>query len=74
MASRNAFMLETQQIADMPTRAVKYIYVRSRGREMTKWKYFVPAVLEKMSLMQLTYFAITTAILLALGYFGLRGV
>lgn len=59
---------------EFPTKEVEYIFVRSRGREITKWKYFIPAVLEKMSLVQLTYFAITTAIICVLAYFGVRGV
>ena len=73
-AAHNAFMISTQEIANLRTKLVKYVYVRSRGREMLKWKFFIPAVLEKMSLMQLTYFAITTAILLGLGYLGIHGV
>lgn len=56
-----------------PIQNTEYIFVRSRGREIIKWYFFAPAVLEKMSLMQLTYFAVTTGIVLILAYFGIHG-
>mgnify|MGYP003393258479 CR=1 len=65
--------IDVTELTKFPTRPITYIFVRSRGREITKWHFFIPAVLEKMSLMQITYFAVTTAILLLIGYFGLQG-
>ncbi len=47
------------------------LIVRSRGREMRNWIFFVSAVIEKLSAKEIALYGITTAVSLALAAVGL---
>jgi hypothetical protein len=59
---------------EYPTRDVEYVFVRSKGREMLKWQFFIPAVLEKMSLKEIATFAICTGLGVSLAAFGFHNL
>jgi hypothetical protein len=54
--------INVNTINDLPTRGVGYIYVRSRGREITKWHFFIPAFLKKMSLWEIIMLGLATGL------------
>jgi hypothetical protein len=49
---------------------IENILLSSRGRELTHWYFFLPAVLERLSIKEIIVFAIITAITIMLGILG----
>ena len=74
LTSLSLLTITAEEYKALPTRDVEYIYVRSRGREMLKWHFFLPALFEKMSLTQVVVYGLTTAAAITLAYLGITHV